>query len=270
MPLRFRKSVSVAGVRLNFGKSGLTSVSSGVRGFRVTSGRNGTRVTLSIPGMGISYTEKIGSPARSLPVIQAADLLSGEQAIQTVTTADLGEISSQELIEQINKRANKFPLVIVPITFFVLFFSLSWAVSPIVLLLFTLACAAATWWAYQKDVERRTTHLHYELDSEQTQKHGAIQEAAARLAQSHVVWQTISQQSADWKHHGGASTLIRRDRTGVNKASLPKVTTNIEVPSLVSNGIKLFFLPDHMLVWQGNKGLPKNKRATDYAILHAP
>jgi hypothetical protein len=253
MPLRFRKSVSIAGVRLNFGKTGLTSVSSGIPGFRITSGRYGTRVTVGFPGTGISYSEKLGDRSQAQPVAQNALLLPGEQAIQTVTAADLGEISSQELIEQINKRANRFPLVVVPVTFFVLLFSVVWAISDIGVILFAVACAVATWWAYKKDIERRITHLHYEMDSDQMGTHGAIRQSIEHLAQSHMVWHTISQQSADWKHHGGASTLIRRHRTSVNSAKLPKVTTNIEVPSIAGNGIKLFFLPDHMLVWQGSK-----------------
>lgn len=252
MPLRFRKSVSVGGVRFNFGKSGLTSVSGGVRGFRVTSGKHGTRVTVGIPGTGISYTEKLGTRTSTQPTLQNTDLLSGERAIQTVTASDLGQISSQELIREINERANRFPLVIVPIIAGFFLFLVAWGISDIAVVFVTIVGVAATWWAYQKDIERRTTHLDYELGSEQAQAHNVIRQSVEHLAQSQTMWHTLSQQSADWKHHGGASTLIRRHRAAVNSAKLPKVTTNIDVPSLNGNGIKLFFLPDHLLVWQGN------------------
>lgn len=56
MGFRFRKSVSLGPVRVNFSKSGI-GYSVGVKGARVTKKANGgTRTTLSVPGTGISYT----------------------------------------------------------------------------------------------------------------------------------------------------------------------------------------------------------------------
>lgn len=64
MGFRFRKSISLGkGVRLNVSKRGV-GVSGGVKGFRVSTGPSGTRRTISIPGTGISHTQKIGSNTR--------------------------------------------------------------------------------------------------------------------------------------------------------------------------------------------------------------
>nr|DAP79765.1 MAG TPA: Protein of unknown function (DUF4236) [Caudoviricetes sp.] len=66
MGFRYRKSVKIApGVRMNFSKSG-ASVSVGGKGGHVTVNSKGeTRVGASIPGTGVSYTEKVSGPAKS-------------------------------------------------------------------------------------------------------------------------------------------------------------------------------------------------------------
>ena len=56
MGLNFRKSFKIGGVRLNIGKKGLSSVSVGTKGARVSLGRKGARSTVSIPKTGLSYT----------------------------------------------------------------------------------------------------------------------------------------------------------------------------------------------------------------------
>lgn len=60
MGLRFRKSVNMGPVRVNFSKSGV-GVSAGVKGYRVTKRADGkTQTTASIPGTGISYVNTSG------------------------------------------------------------------------------------------------------------------------------------------------------------------------------------------------------------------
>jgi hypothetical protein len=57
MGWRYRRRLSLfPGLSLNFGKSGLTSVSAGVRGAHYTVGRRGPRATIGLPGTGLSYT----------------------------------------------------------------------------------------------------------------------------------------------------------------------------------------------------------------------
>ena len=61
MGFRFRYSKKLMpGVRLNVGKKS-ESVRLGGRGFGVTTGTSGRRVTAGIPGTGLSYTSAIKS-----------------------------------------------------------------------------------------------------------------------------------------------------------------------------------------------------------------
>ncbi len=59
MPLRFTRRVRILpGLRLNLSKSG-ASISVGHKGAWVTAGPRGRRMTASLPGTGLSYTQFI-------------------------------------------------------------------------------------------------------------------------------------------------------------------------------------------------------------------
>lgn len=62
MAFRFRRSIKIApGIRLNVGKSGLTGLTIGTRGFSFTLGKEGTYVNVGLPGTGLSYRSKLGA-----------------------------------------------------------------------------------------------------------------------------------------------------------------------------------------------------------------
>ena len=62
MGLRFRKSIKILpGVRLNLGKSGLTSLTVGPRGASVSVGKRGTYANVGIPGTGLSCRTRLDS-----------------------------------------------------------------------------------------------------------------------------------------------------------------------------------------------------------------
>lgn len=64
MGFNFRKSLNLGkGLKLNIIKSGI-GLSLGTKGIRVSSGPKGNKLTLSIPGTGISYTKTIKSNSK--------------------------------------------------------------------------------------------------------------------------------------------------------------------------------------------------------------
>lgn len=87
MGIRFRKRIKLfPGLWVNLSKSG-ASVSAGVKGFTVNSGRGKTRTTVGLPGTGVSYTTtstggtaaptSTNKPARTVrPVIWLALVLA--------------------------------------------------------------------------------------------------------------------------------------------------------------------------------------------------
>ncbi|MCL6236954.1 DUF4236 domain-containing protein [Acinetobacter sp. ANC 5033] len=70
MGFNFRKSFKIApGVRLNVSKKGVTGVSVGGKGARVTVGKKAVRSSVSAPGTGVSYS-KVSSFNNAQPLIQ--------------------------------------------------------------------------------------------------------------------------------------------------------------------------------------------------------
>jgi Protein of unknown function (DUF4236) len=68
MGWRFRRSLKIApGLRLNIGKRGISSLSVGGRGARLTFGKHGVRQTVGLPGTGLSFssTTRLGSSLRN-------------------------------------------------------------------------------------------------------------------------------------------------------------------------------------------------------------
>ena len=64
MGWRFRTSIKLApGLRLNLGKTGVTSLSIGGKGARLNLGKRGTRATVGLPGTGVSYSTQLGKAA---------------------------------------------------------------------------------------------------------------------------------------------------------------------------------------------------------------
>ena len=108
MGWRFRRSVKLfPGVRLNFGKNGI-STTVGVRGFSVNYGKRGAYLNAGIPGTGLSYREKL-SPGRldsaSPPPNSSGTPDQGEQeetlylppSLQTIASSDAESLSSPSL-----------------------------------------------------------------------------------------------------------------------------------------------------------------------------
>ena len=59
MELYFRRSCKITpGVKVNVSKKGISSVTAGVKGARVSVGKKGTRTTVGIPGTGLSYSKQ--------------------------------------------------------------------------------------------------------------------------------------------------------------------------------------------------------------------
>lgn len=79
MSFRFRRSFKIApGIRLNVGRKSL-SVRAGVKGFGLTSGTAGSRISGGIPGTGLSYTKRIGGKVAAPVVEEGASQTPGSR-----------------------------------------------------------------------------------------------------------------------------------------------------------------------------------------------
>ncbi|HHR5847852.1 TPA: DUF4236 domain-containing protein [Providencia alcalifaciens] len=64
MALRFRKTIKIAGVKVNIGKNGVSSISVGKKGASLNIGKNGIYSNLGLPGTGLSYRTKLADPSK--------------------------------------------------------------------------------------------------------------------------------------------------------------------------------------------------------------
>lgn len=74
MVWRFRRSLKIApGLRLNIGKRGISSLSVGGRGVRMTFGKQGIRQTVGLPGTGLSFSSnsRLGSSRANSQAVNA-------------------------------------------------------------------------------------------------------------------------------------------------------------------------------------------------------
>jgi len=108
--------------------------------------------------------------------------------------------------------------------------------------------------AHKKNAAKRMSRLFYELDETQRQKFSTVQQAIAHLSKSERIWRIDADTAtSDWKRNAGASSLVRRTSIGVGNSYPPRVETNVSVPSVNTGRIRLFFLPDLILVLQDGR-----------------
>ena len=80
MGLRFRKSINIGPLRINFSKSGV-GFSLGVKGFRVSRSAKGKMTaTASIPGTGLSYVQNLDKDSIEDTIEDIKDVFDGDNS----------------------------------------------------------------------------------------------------------------------------------------------------------------------------------------------
>ncbi len=125
----------------------------------------------------------------------------------------------------------------------------SWWVSLLVIL---SGIGLGGWLEYQKRQQRLTT-LHYQCDNEFQLRFAAVQHACEVLARTEKIWLEAKRKSLQRQQaYAGASQVIELSNTPVKVccAQPPFIKTNLSVWSIDVGYLKLFFLPDYILVWR--------------------
>ncbi len=79
MGLRFRKSINIGPLRINFSKSGI-GFSIGVKGFRIgRSAKGKTTATVSLPGTGLSYVQDLDKASIQETIEDVKDLFDSDK-----------------------------------------------------------------------------------------------------------------------------------------------------------------------------------------------
>lgn len=266
MGLTFGKSFKMGPLRLNLSGSGI-GVSAGIRGARVSVGPRGTYVTLS--GSGFRYQKKLRAtpPAPPIPLPAATTsqplvpFAADEGHIATASVAQLQDSSPEELLTEIQQRAQRYNWFLVYGVLATLAL-LMLATSELAMLLLpaALALSGGAIGVYLWNRDRRTTRLIYDVDNPALLERFAVCNAVGEaLSQTHRLWHIhYAVRTNDQKRNAGASSLIQRTRISCVARPLPSIDCNIEPWSIPAGPQRILFLPDRLLVYEGGRfaGIP--------------
>lgn len=247
MGFYFRKSISFGGMRLNFSKSGV-GASVGTKGFCFGISPRGNYI--HIGANGLYYKTMIGKRKnansvhneKNAQVNQYSDIAMHE--IESNDALEIFDSSSQELVNEMNKKYGLFPFWVLGVILTVLLISTPFIVIGL------LSIGSL----YLLDRYRKTTIVAYDIDESTVSKIQTFYDTFNEIMDANRKWH-ISElgQVRDKKYHAGASTLIKRSNISISY-SLPKyMKTNVKVPCIPVGKQKLYFFPDKILVVQRKK-----------------
>jgi hypothetical protein len=270
MGFYIRKSVSVGPFRFNLSNSGI-GVSTGIPGLRIGTGPRGTYVHMGRGGLYYRQTLTGFSPLRPAPRSSPAELSSPDWthgpmfAIGSGSVAEMMDSNFGELLEEIETRRRRitfFPIVLVASLILVglLIFNQApnWVLGPCLIFFAILAHIVA-----QIDRVRKTVVLMYDLEDTCLSNYQTLHAALEEIARCGAVWHVTAEGNVhNRKYHAGASSLIERRSFSMKFQNPPWIQTNLLVPCLVFHKLKLYLLPDLVLVHA-----PDGYAAIDYAGL---
>ncbi|WP_460688033.1 hypothetical protein, partial [Mycobacterium bourgelatii] len=173
---------------------------------------------------------------------------------QSPTTTGPLRRAHLNVVDQLNAAAARF-VWWWPVAIAVLLLGLM--TMPWGLIIWVLGGAACVW-LYFNDQARRTVVLFYDVHDGAHQWFDSLVAEWHWLTQSQGLWRVI--QSGDvvgtynYKVNAGASALVRTiGATASTSSKIKQLATNISIPSITAGNSSLYFLPDRLLVREGNR-----------------
>lgn len=263
MSFYVRKSVKAGPFRFNLSKSGI-GVSAGVPGFRIGTGprgnyvhiaRNGVYYRASLNGNGPRSFSGPG-PGHFVPHQQQAYRPSDVvmEDVTGATAMTLQPTGRGDLVDQLNSAAARF-VWWWPVGIAVLLTGLM--TMPWGLIVWVLGGAGCTW-LYLNDQARRTVVLFYDVHDGAHQWFDSLVAQWHWLTGSRGLWRIIESGDVigtyNYKMNAGARALVRTiGATASTSSKIKQLATNISIPSLTAGNSSLYFLPDRLLVREGNR-----------------
>lgn len=262
MGFYLRKSISVGPLRFNLSKPGI-GVSAGVKGLRFGVGPRGNYVHMGRGGLYYRATLPSSTSPRNSPyqpnLRSSPPVPTGTHApLEEIESADVSQIvdsSSRELLNELNRKREKtrlWPFVaVISVVMLGLGVSSNWP-AWLLLVLF-VAGALGIYVAHGRDAMEKTVVLFYDFDSHMEAAYAQLHSAASQLANCARAWHIeASGKVHDRKYHAGASDLVRRKSTSIQRIEPPYVKTNIETFAVGVGRQTLHFFPDRVLVYDTN------------------
>ena len=254
-----RKSIGFGPFRVNLSKSGI-GYSFGVRGARIGANSRGTYIRM---GRGAVYYQKYlqtnpGGPRSEPAPLQPQPATDQELAevIHTASASSLQDSNANELLHEltVHYRKQRIAPFILVLTGLAMGFAMV-ASAPVWLELSLLVAGIiAHALATRADYRRKVVHLDYALEPDAARSYVALLQGIEQLRASGGLWRISSEEmNADTKYHAGAQYSIKRTSVSAKLEPPPFVTTDTAVLMLNTGSQRLYFLPDRILVYQGDQ-----------------
>lgn len=259
MGFYIRKSLRAGPFRFNLSKSGV-GVSVGVPGFRVGTGPRGNYVHMGRGGVYYRATlnghnKKTAGPRPMQPHPSPAAFSPSGVIMEDVTGAtalELAPTGGDDLIEQINSAAARIAWGWWVTGATALFGLLAMPAGIILWVVLAPVCV----WLVLNDRARKTVVLFYDLEDEHFSWFESLVQTWAWLTGSQKMWRVLQSGNISttyqFKTNSGASQLLNRVQASANTSGPKELSTNIAVPAITAGKAALYFLPDRLLVREGN------------------
>ena len=270
MGFYLRKSVAVGPFRFNLSGSGV-GMSVGVRGMRVGTGPRGNYVRIGRGG--ICYQQTFHAPSTPARVVVPQPVIPGgtHAPLQEIASADAAQIadsSSEQLLAELREKRAATPLMPFVIVGSILLLLFALALPGWALLLLAIAAVVAIVAARRRDVLRKTTVILYDFAAEVEESFRTFAQWTDSLVSCSRTWHVAAEGRVyDPKYHAGATSLLQRSATTLRNAAPPFVRTNVPVFSVAAGRRTLYFLPDHLLVYDGPNIGAVSYRSVDLTVV---
>lgn len=245
MGLRYRKSINLGGgFKINLSKSGV-GYSWGVKGARVTkTSRGTTRTTLSIPGTGISHVTETSNKAKSNNKNLPTEIEESYGQVVSTETINIKDCQSKEYVELLSRiKKVKYLDTLANILLIAIFAVYT---VPFVAILGIVGLLLKLLIFYKLAVP-----IEYEFDEEAKEDYDKLYSSCMSLKTNKKIWQIISEAHNDGKVHGGASKSVNRVPAKIINNMPYYIYSNINLFGMKLKKMKIFFLPDKLLIISG-------------------
>jgi hypothetical protein len=264
MGLSLRHSIRVGPLRVTFSKSGI-GVSTGIRRIRPWTALCAVRVHVGTRGLqyhqslGGSRSNAIAGPtgarrkgrrSRGAPVADTSP--RPIQVIDGAAVLTLTAGSADGVLDQI-RRSHATPAIgpwAVGGAILVFLMTLGADVRGWVLAPLGLACIGAAYWGLLRDARRRAVVVDYDLERTAADHYEAVLDAFDGLEDAEGLWHVPPE---DRLRDRPASKPVRRDPIRPAVGAPRALRTNLDAPLLTLGRRRLFFFPDRLLVFDGDR-----------------
>ena len=257
MGFRFRKSIKLGCFRVNLSKHGV-GYSFGVPGFRKTiKATGGTRTTCSIPGTGLSYS----TDSKKLKLKGSKKSSGGSAKTSATTTVDyvdpfkvetiMQDSNQNEFVNNLNKATSfnrrRIPwLWISAIMALACFSSIADSTDDGAVLLGLGTCIAFLF-VFIHYFKKKTIDLDIDMDTDVAASYSNVEQVSDLLNSISIITEMTS--------YDNTKKQVRTDvdELKFGKAKILGLNSASEFCYIQSNTVKVYFLPNIILVYQNKK-----------------